>query len=111
MSSSFNLLLVQSAELWKNNKIFKSLFAIMVLVAGSFWACCVFGLLVQSVQNEFFQLYVYYTVTGAMAMCASTLNTPILLVFRSSSEHSFCLNKSFVSFANSVFYSSQKHKS
>lgn len=66
----------------KDNKIFKSLFALMALVVGSFWACCVFGLLSRQIENEFFKLYLKYSVRNTMSMCASTLNAPILIIFR-----------------------------
>ena len=69
----------------ENNKIFKSLFAIMAFVVGSFWACCVLGLLSKQIDDEFFKLYVYLTVTQTLAMCASTFNAPILIIFRSDS--------------------------
>ena len=54
----------------------------MALVVGSFWACCVFGLLSSQIETEFFKLYIYLTVVHALAMCASTFNAPILVIFR-----------------------------
>ena len=75
----------QEADQNKENKIFKSLFALMALVVGSAWTCCMFGLLSKQVDDEFFKLYVYLTVVNSLAMCSSTFNGPILILFRFNS--------------------------